>query len=1364
ASEYCTTVRFWNPRSVTRVCDDFSLPEVCIASNTKNIEEEMNYEVQQAYRIFNEFLTDKHKVITSLFLQPIRNQETQYGIGGVCSKSQANVKQSICLRRMEERFINKEYETITEFVADFRLMLENCYRYHGVDHWLSKQAQKLEIMLEQKLTLLSRKLREKTTLAVTSKGRFAVGEECISTSSTRRRQTSRCLKTLTVGESIMVQTLRVEEQHKAKEEKRRRELEKKEAEEMSAKETDEWEKNLLSQASPHNVETLWELPAIGHFLCLAQTALNLPEIVYFELERCLLMPRCSFLLSKIMSSLLSPPQKRSTLHRRPVMPYKRWESELRQWVKFWYQSVGASIDQASQAEQLGLCHQFFSVLGEISPLEAKAFHMLPFYQRVWLLKGLCDHVYQTQRDIQNALLAQPIHECRESILGYDSKENAYIHFPHFCGADLRIYCQSPCTPPSITLASVLVKKVEKFHKLEDTVSKTNNVSGTSFDDKSQKTKKYIKSKVETIDGEEVFGRCHSCKSRKKIPLKSNDEVYRDESRVDSVKEKTLTMKIGQGKKKGKQLLWIKHKHKRLRRRPSQPEAPKPVSNRFILVCTNLDDLRELINKTEDELDDLESAKKKLNQRYYRREAVKDLHSTLIRLLNELMPWEPKLIKAYQRNRLRLKKEFDVFRNHPEYCNFVREESISSSDDGDLGLLLEQFRQSGHEDPEHIHPRGLGGNQLSLFTSYCKWKTEKLHPIPTLLVKNIGNKVTLMKQPAHPLEIDNLNLERKRTVVSIESTDRLKVNASSSGPPKNSQQNLKNNSEQSPKQPVMDGVALPLPVVSISKTAESLKESTQVFYTGHTSQNPSVNILNSKIDTMLGMSTNLSGFSIPENKIHVQQVPPSKNIGLTDTSLSLSDIPSFPKSQQSAINAARSNGTQHWDVQTGTSQCTPNYSAITSTSSSHLLSTDSKQELKTVCIRESQSILVTTRGGNTGIVKVQKSSDHPCLSKSPVITVSPQFQAHVVPKTSPLLSSGSTLAVTTGPVQSCIQSLKSNTKVTTCAKTTSISFSQDMSQSLSPTKCQFGYSSTNPTKEVDQMMPITAQPAFTNSRVISRGFTVPASSLNSLKHLNISSVSKISQPGKPCTHPLSAASFKKKHSLSTIMISSKSNVHPSQSFSKPLSTPSTQSEPLNSLFISNASAGFDKTSLPLSLAFTKSQVSNTVPKSTEITEGHKGLSAQTPTNTSTTGTVQEQILISTSMPLPGGAHIVLNNAHFMVPPNELGPGSHVLTIASNVPEQLPATSVREVTVPFLDVNQATVLQSVTRLPSVPAVRSSFVACAPIVAPSLQTTAVHGSKSTSLINKTVEGCPSLQSANIESTTEGLHNLHPSNNRQC
>lgn len=446
---------------------DLCLPEVCVSTNS-TFEENMSYEVQQAYRIFTGFLLDKHKAIASPFLQPIGNKESQHGIGGVCRQVQPRHKQSICLRRIEEKFVRQEYKSITEFVADFRIMLENCYRHHGVDHWISKQAQKMEIMLEQKLTLLSRTLREKTTLAVTSKGQFGTEEErAAGGTSTRRRSAPRNLATAVGGhESVMVQVLRMEEQQRAKEEKRQRELEKKEAGEMSAKELEEWEQSLLAQASPHNIDTLWELPAIGHFLCLAQSALNLPEIVFYELERCLLMPRCSSLLAKVMSSLLSPWQKRATLHRRPTLPYSRWESELRQRVLGWYRAVGSSRDQPAKAEQLGLCHQFFIHLGDISPLEETPFHMLPFHQRVWLLKGLCDNVYETQKDVRDSVLAQPIHECRESILGYDSKENAYIHFPHFCGADLRVYRQSPSRPPAFPFPSVWVKKIEADSKKE----------------------------------------------------------------------------------------------------------------------------------------------------------------------------------------------------------------------------------------------------------------------------------------------------------------------------------------------------------------------------------------------------------------------------------------------------------------------------------------------------------------------------------------------------------------------------------------------------------------------------------------------------------------------------------------------------------------------------------------------------------------------------------------------------------------------------------------------------------------------------------------------------------------------------------
>lgn len=72
----------------------------------------------------------------------------------------------------------------------------------------------------------------------------------------------------------------------------------------------------------------------------------------------------------------------------------------------------------------------------------------------------------------------------------------------------------------------------------------------------------------------------------------------------------------------------------------------------------------------------------------------------------------------------MKKEFDDFKKHPEYNNFVREECISSSssddddDDEERGLetvcsLSDHYRRPEEEDLEHMVPRGLwrGGNVI-----------------------------------------------------------------------------------------------------------------------------------------------------------------------------------------------------------------------------------------------------------------------------------------------------------------------------------------------------------------------------------------------------------------------------------------------------------------------------------------------------------------------------------------------------------------------------------------------------------------------------------------------------------------------------
>ncbi|XP_019582708.2 putative bromodomain-containing protein 10 isoform X3 [Rhinolophus sinicus] len=766
-------------------------------------EQELTYELQQGYRILGEFLQEKHRGLTAPFLQPLGGvatweEEEAEGprSGGRGSRSLPQQPgQGMCLLKMEEKFTSGQYGGITEFVADFRSMLEMCYRLHGVDHWMSRQGQKLEMMLEQKLALLSRHLREKTTIAVTSRGYYGLEDEKgTACTSTRRRSTTRSLAGLTSGvfESIMVQVLRQEEQLRAKEEKRLREQERKEAEEASQKEVEEWERKLLAQAAPTCMETMWEIPAIGHFLCLAQQILNLPEIVFYELERCLLMPQCNAFLSKIMTSLLSPPHRRPTLHRKPTLPYRTWEAALRQKVQQWYTAVGQTENPNNCAEKLGLCPQFFKVLGGVNPLEEKPFHELSFHQKVWLLKGLCDFVYETQKEVQDAVLGQPIHECREVILGYDYLENAYVHFPQFCGADVRIYKQRPFQAPEFPIPPIKIQRVPRI-KLEkfkcDYFSTSNgehkcgreslpssfkkeqeiNFDPTCYPDKMNLDNHDISFEMEVksnceirirrpceikktdcckenlekpgspgevtdfgeplspgeirfIEKQERYGEASRVKpepsSFKENALKSCQihvngshsdhpeinchKVVRDillEQSLQSHKKLKLTkMRAKKKKKKKKKLKDVLNENLQRKREGLHSLAFKSykpeIQNKLLIIKKKAKHKKHKSGKKSISKKAVTKKRKTViktptvpefqGKWYHRRQAVKELHSTLIRLLNELLPWEPKLLKAFQRNRSRLKKDYDDFRRHPDHEKFTRELWTTEEGEGDPG--------------------------------------------------------------------------------------------------------------------------------------------------------------------------------------------------------------------------------------------------------------------------------------------------------------------------------------------------------------------------------------------------------------------------------------------------------------------------------------------------------------------------------------------------------------------------------------------------------------------------------------------------------------------------------------------------------
>ena len=56
---------------------------------------------------------------------------------------------------VKQKFINKEYTQLPEFVYDVRLLLLNCYRFFGPKAIQTKRALYVEELLEKRLALLS---------------------------------------------------------------------------------------------------------------------------------------------------------------------------------------------------------------------------------------------------------------------------------------------------------------------------------------------------------------------------------------------------------------------------------------------------------------------------------------------------------------------------------------------------------------------------------------------------------------------------------------------------------------------------------------------------------------------------------------------------------------------------------------------------------------------------------------------------------------------------------------------------------------------------------------------------------------------------------------------------------------------------------------------------------------------------------------------------------------------------------------------------------------------------------------------------------------------------------------------------------
>lgn len=407
----------------------------------------LSYEVQHGYRVFVEMTGDSHKNVTWPFMEPVDAEAL--GLWDYHEK----IKEPMSFYQIGCKFNNYEYNSITEVIADMRLILENCYRYNGANHWVSKLGHKMEKILEQKLALLNRSLRDKVSLDATMalKSDFMSASVAVEGTGRRRTTVRNSYSKMINGEdsSSLLTHLKIQEDIEERERRRIREKEKKEANLVLLQDLAEWEEKEVGTDIMEQLHSLWEIPSLSGLLFLLKDFLYIQDLSITELELGFVYANKSSLLARIYTALLLTPHQRKSLFKKPPMKFKVWESKLCDRMNIWYKAAEKD-GQELTCHQYGLDMALFEVLGDVNPLLEKSYMDLSLYQRVWILKCLCDNSLVRDYDFREHLANIPPTDQRELFLGNDADNWSYLYFPIFSATDLRIYKQCPLDFPELS--------------------------------------------------------------------------------------------------------------------------------------------------------------------------------------------------------------------------------------------------------------------------------------------------------------------------------------------------------------------------------------------------------------------------------------------------------------------------------------------------------------------------------------------------------------------------------------------------------------------------------------------------------------------------------------------------------------------------------------------------------------------------------------------------------------------------------------------------------------------------------------------------------------------------------------------------
>ncbi|CAG0894923.1 unnamed protein product [Cyprideis torosa] len=228
----------------------------------------------------------------------------------------------------------------------------------------------------------------------------------------------------------------------------------------------EWEQTeVMGAENMLQLKHMPEIPMLEHFLQITKDYFHLKEISIFTLERSIMLPRESSQFANLMTGLLSLGKSKD------ILSYSDWSERLEKRIEEIYEAfVKLKKDRRKMFEQKGVQSKFFDVLGEDFPFGFRArkfpfalvrarrfpkLHEMNYYQRAWLLLGLCDYLLKTRArpSLKTRVFdVAPVSELRAVTLGVDDASCTYYHFPSFAEGKnpaVRVYKIAKWIPPKL---------------------------------------------------------------------------------------------------------------------------------------------------------------------------------------------------------------------------------------------------------------------------------------------------------------------------------------------------------------------------------------------------------------------------------------------------------------------------------------------------------------------------------------------------------------------------------------------------------------------------------------------------------------------------------------------------------------------------------------------------------------------------------------------------------------------------------------------------------------------------------------------------------------------------------------------------